>query len=427
MEYKTTYKFRIYPNKTQINKIDYILDLSHKLYNAMLEQRKIAYELNKDFYEDLNINYNTQSVELSKLKKEFNEYKNVYSQVLMNVADRLDKAYDNFFRRINEKKNGKNIKAGFPRFKSKFNYRSITYTQSGFKIMDNTHLYLSKIGKIRMFKHRKIKGNIKQLTIKKDKSNNYYATFTVEENNNINYSEFPYNAIGIDVGLISLIKTSNDEPINPPKYLRRSEKKLKRAHRSLSRKQKKSKNRENARIKLARISNHIANQRNEFAQKLSKNIVDNHNFIAYEDLNISNMVKNHKLAKSIEDASWGMLINDIIYKAERAGKYYIKVNPKYTSMKCSKCGNIMDDLSLDIREYHCSKCGITIDRDLNAAINILNDAINKIFNKFIIIKKLRKNKHKKIVGTDCADFMPMEGKPIPDKASFSVEAGSPDL
>ncbi len=424
MEYKTTYKFRLYPNKTQINKIDYILDLSYKLYNAMLEQRKIAYELNKDFYEDLKVNYNTQSVELSKLKKEFHEYNEVYSQVLMNVADRLDKAYNNFFRRINEKKKGKKIKAGFPRFKSKKQYRSITYTQSGFKIMDNTHLFLSKIGKIRMFKHRNIKGNIKQLTIKKDRSNNYYATFIVEENNNINYSLFPYNAIGIDVGLISLIKTSNDEPVEPPKYLRRSEKRLKRAHRSLSRKQKKSKNRENARIKLAKINNHISNQRNDFAQKLSKKIVDNHNFIAYEDLNISNMLKNHKLAKSIEDASWGMLINDIIYKAERAGKYYIKVNPRNTSKKCSKCGNIMDDLSLDIREYHCSKCGLTIDRDLNAAINILNDAINKIFNKFIVIKKI-KNKHKKRVGTDCAEFMPVEGKPIPDKANFSMEAGSP--
>ena len=425
MEYKTTYKFRIYPNKTQINKIDYILDLSHKLYNAMLEQRKMAYELNKDFYENLKVDYNTQSVELSKLKKEFPEYKNVYSQVLMNVADRLDKAYDNFFRRIKEKNNGKKIKAGFPRFKSKKHYRSITYTQKGFDIIDNTHLFLSKIGRIRMLKHREINGNIKQLTIKKDRSNNYYATFIVEENNNINYSEFPYNAIGIDVGLLKLIATTDNTPMDPPKYLRKSEKKLKKTHRSLSRKQKKSKNREEAGIKLAKINNHISNQRNDFAQKLSKNIVDNHNFIAYEDLNINNMLKNHKLAKSIEDASWGELINNIIYKAERAGKYYTEVNPRNTSKKCSKCGNIMDDLSLNIREYHCNICGLTIDRDLNAAINILNDAIKSIFNKFIIIKKIRKNKHKK-VHTDCGELMPVEGKPIPYKASFSVEAGSPD-
>ncbi len=157
MEYKTAYRFRIYPNKNQIKTIDDILYLSHILYNAMLEQRKMAYELNRDFYENLKVNYNTQSVELSKLKEEFPEYKNIYSQVLMNVADRLDKSYNNFFDRIREKK-GKKIKAGFPRFKSREQYRSITYIQFGFKMLDNTHVFFSKIGKIRMFQHREIRG-----------------------------------------------------------------------------------------------------------------------------------------------------------------------------------------------------------------------------------------------------------------------------
>ena len=190
MEYKTTYRFRIYPDKTQIKTIDDILYLSHILYNDMLEQRKMAYELNRDFYESLKVNYNTQSVELSKLKNEFTGYKNIYSQVLMNVADRLDKSYDSFFRRVREKKNGKKIKAGFPRFKSRDQYRSITYTQFGFKIIDNTHLFFSKIGKIRMFQHRKINGKIKQATIKKNKADNYYVTFIVEESaDNINCSE----------------------------------------------------------------------------------------------------------------------------------------------------------------------------------------------------------------------------------------------
>ena len=147
MEYKTTYRFRIYPNQTQIQTIDDILYLSHILYNDMLEQRKMAYELNRDFYESLKVNYNTQSVELSKLKNEFPEYKNIYSQALMNVANRLDKSYDNFFRRIRERKKGKRIKAGFPRFKSKNQYRSITYTQFGVKVLDNTHVFFSKIGK----------------------------------------------------------------------------------------------------------------------------------------------------------------------------------------------------------------------------------------------------------------------------------------
>ena len=140
MEYTTAYKFRIYPNKTQTKTIDDMFYLSYKLYNAMLEQRRMAYQLNKDYYKNLKVNYNTQTIELSELKEEFPEYKNIFSQVLHNVADRLDKAYGNFFIRVRERKKGKKIKAGFPRFKSRDHYRSITYTQFGFKVLDNTHV-----------------------------------------------------------------------------------------------------------------------------------------------------------------------------------------------------------------------------------------------------------------------------------------------
>ena len=190
MEYTTTYKFRVYPNRTQVDKIDYMLYISRILYNAMLQQRKMAYELNKDFYENIRITSYTQEEEFPGIKNEFPEYRELYSQSMQNVADRLDKSYGNFFRRVREKKNGKKIKAGFPRFKSRDQYRSITYTQFGFKIIDNTHLFFSKIGKIRMFQHRKINGKIKQATIKKNKADNYYVTFIVEESaDNINCSE----------------------------------------------------------------------------------------------------------------------------------------------------------------------------------------------------------------------------------------------
>ncbi len=419
------YKFRLYPNKEQIDKFEYMLDLSHRLYNAMLEQRKMAYELNKDFHENLKVNYTYQQNQLPELKNEFPEYKEIYSKVLQNVADRLDKAYDNFFRRIKERKNGKRIKVGFPRFKSRNSYKFITYTQSGFNIMDNTHLFLSKIGTIRMFKHREIKGNIKQLTIKKDKAENYFATFIVEENTgNRNHSEFPYNPVGIDVGLIKLIATTDNAPVEPPKYLRKSEKTLKKAHKNLSRKQKGSMNRKEARVKLARISNHISNQSNDFSQKLSKKLVDNHNFIAYEDLNIENMMKNHKLAKSIADTSWGELINNTIYKAERAGKYCIKVNPRNTSKQCSYFGNIMEELSLDIRECHCSKCDLTMDRDGNAAVNVLNAGLKKIFNTFIMGRNHKKIRYKGRVPTDCGEFMPVEELTNTFRQASPIEAGS---
>ena len=153
----------------------------------------------------------------------------------------------------------------------------------------------------------------------------------MEENNERNYSELPTHPVGIDVGLIKIIATTDNDPVDPPKYLRQSERKLKKAQRNLSRKQKGSINRMKARVRVAKINNHIASQRNDFSQKLPRKLVNNHNFIAYEDLNITNMMKNHKLAKSIADASWGILINNTVYKAERAGKYCIKVNPRNTS------------------------------------------------------------------------------------------------
>jgi putative transposase len=255
------------------------------------------------------------------LKKHFPEYKEVYSQVLQNVSDRPDKAYDNFFRRIKERKNGKKIKAGFPRFKSRDSYKSITYPQSGFKTRDNGHLFLSRLGEIRIFRHREITGIIKQVTIKRDKINNYYATFVVEEVNSRNYSELSAHPLGIDVGLIKIIATTDNVPVDPPKYLRQSEKTLKKSQMNLSGKQKGSVNRREVGVKVAKVSKHIASQRNDFSQKLSRKIVNNYNFIAYEYLNIENMMKNHNLAKSMADASWGELINNTIYRAGRAGKY----------------------------------------------------------------------------------------------------------
>ena len=250
----------------------------------------------------------------------------------------------------------------------------------------------------------------------------------MEENTkNRNYSEFPYNSVGINVGLIKLIATTDNEPVEPPKYLRESEQKLKKAHRNLSRKQKGSMNRKEARVKLARISNHISNQRNDFSQKLSRKLVNNHNFIAYEDLNIENMMKNHKLAKSIADASWGEFIKNTIYKAERAGKYCIKVNPGNTSKTCSYCGNIMEELSLDDREYHCSKCGLIMDRDDNAAVNVLNAGLKKVFNTLIIGRNHKKSKHKRRVPTDWGEFMPVEELANTLRQASPIEAGSPEL
>ena len=178
-------------------------------------------------------------------------------------------------------------------------------------------------------------------------------------------------------------------------------------------------------VRVAKINNHIASQRNDFSQKLSRKHVDNHNFIAYEDLNIANIMKNHNLAKSIADASWGELINNTIYKAERAGKYCIKVNPRNTSKACSYCGNIIEEQSLDDREYNCKVCGLSMDRDDNAAVNVLNAGLNKVFNTFIIIKQKKSKHNKRRVPTDCGEFMPVEELANTLRQASPIEAGSP--
>ena len=173
-----TYRFRIYPSKRQISMLESTINLCKELYNAMLQQRIYAYRSGKK------VNYFSQQDELPEIKDAFPEYRSIHSQVLQDVAGRLDKAYDNFFRRMNAKKKGKNKKAGFPRFKPVDRYNSITYTQSGFRILDNGHVWLSKIGEVRMFMHRPINETIKTLSIKCDKVGDWFITITADEKEN---------------------------------------------------------------------------------------------------------------------------------------------------------------------------------------------------------------------------------------------------
>ena len=404
-----TYRFRTYPNEGHIHILDSTLNECRELYNAMLEQRIYAYEHGK------RVNYYSQQNEIPGIKKMFPEFSDVHSQVLQDVASRLDKAYDNFFRRVEEIKQGKKIKAGFPRFKSKYGYNSITYTQSGFKVMDNGHVLLSKIGEIRTFMHRSIMGEIKTITIKRDRVGDWFVTITAEtvlekrREMDIAVEEkeaIPVNPIGVDLGLKALITTSEGEQIEPPQFLRKSEKKLKRAKRQFSKKKKGSGKRKKARIKVARVERVIARQRDDSAHKISTNLVASHDLIVYEDLNIEGMVQNHHLAKSISDASWGKIIQYTTYKAESAGSIVMLVNPAYTSQECSQCGNVKHDLELSDRIYHCDICGLVIDRDLNAALNI-------------------KRKGLREVGRGTPEFTPVEIEPILERASSIGETGSP--
>ena len=405
-----TYKFRIYPSGAQVSILNSTLNSCKNLYNAMLQQRIYACKMKKK------ITYYSQQNEIPDMKKIFPEFNNAHSQVLQDVAHRVDKAYDNFYRRIREKNNGSRIKAGFPRFKSGERYNSITYPQSGFKVLENGHIRLSKIGEVRMFMHRPVTGEIKTLSVKRDRVGDWFITITVDMQKGYSADVRAYNIerpcpdftipVGIDLGLKAIITTSDGVQVDPPKLLRESEKKLKRAQRNLSRKKKGSGNRTKAKRKVAKIHRKIERQRDDFSHKVSWNLVETHDLIVFENLNIAEMVKNHHLAKSIGDASWDKIVQYTTYKAESAGAVVVLVDPRHTSRECSRCGNIKHDLKLSDRIYHCEVCDLTMDRDLNAAINIRNRGIAK-------------------VGRGTPEFTPVEIGALPAMATPVVEAGSP--
>ncbi|MCL5803836.1 MAG: transposase [Candidatus Thermoplasmatota archaeon] len=409
-----TFRFRIYPSYAQIGILNSTLNLSRELYNAMLQQRIYAYRSGR------RVNYNSQQDEIPAIKERFPEYRSIHSLVVQDIARRLDKTYDNFFRRVREKRQGKKSSAGFPRFKSRDRYNSITYPQSGFMILDNGHVWLSRIGEVRMFMHRSVTGKIKTISIKRDSVGDWFITITSDsgivdkhdswedQGNEQPHANSPgfINPVGIDLGLRALITTSDGMQMEPPRFLMKSEKKLKKAQRNLSRKQKGSGKRRKAKTGVAKIHRKIARQRDDFTHKLSRNLVEKHDLIALEGLNIAGMVKNRHLAKSIGDASWNRIIQYTTYKAESAGAVVVLVDPMHTSQKCSKCGSIKDDLKLSDRIYHCDTCKHTMDRDLNAAINIRNMGLIK-------------------VGRGTPEFTPVEIGALPVMATPVIETGSP--
>ena len=366
-----TYKYRLYPTKNQKDKLRLTLETCRILYNSCLIDRNRHYEETGKGLSRIE-----QQKILTSDKKSIEYLINIHSQVLQNVLFRVEKAYQAFFRRVKEKKG----KAGYPRFKQQGRYDSITYTQKGFEIIEGK-LKLSKIGHIKIKQHRKINGNIKTCAIKKE-IDRWYACFSVEY---IPISKpIPNKEIGIDVGINSFASFSDGKKIDNPKYLIKSEKRLIKKQRQLSSKIKGSNNRKKAKKIVAKSHKKVFNQRKDFHHKVSREIVDNYGYIAVEDLQIKNMVKNHKLAKSINDAGWGQFLSFITYKAEEAGCYVEKVNPYNTSKKCWKCGYIYKDMKLSVRTWTCPVCNTVHDRDKNASINIRNKKIPQELREFTL-------------------------------------------
>jgi len=359
------YKYRVYPSNKQISRLNKQMELSKKLYNILLERAKEHYKKTGKTLTQFDMNkYITQ------MKKERTEFAEIHSQVLQNISKRIGDAYKNFFRRVKEKKNGKKIEVGFPRFK-KF-VCSLTYPQSGFKFKIEKKLHLSGIGNIPIILHRQIKGKIKTCTIKRYKSGKWFVCFSLEEKEK-KFVSNDKEKMGIDLGLNSFVTFSNGNKIEPPKFLRKSEEKIKISQRRVSRKKKGSKNRRKAVLKLARVHEKIDNQRTDWLHKLSRFCVSNYSLIGVENLNIEGMMKNHNLSKSISDASWNRFVQMLYYKAGSAGCKVVGVDAKDTTKICSRCGN-KRDIGLSERTYKCSICGHIEDRDVNSAKNILSRA-----------------------------------------------------
>jgi putative transposase len=357
MKMRKSFQFSLRPTKKQAKALQSQLDECRCLYNELLEQRKVAHE-----ELDLSLSKYQQSMFLPLLKVERPALAQVHSQVLQNVVDRLDKAFQAFFRRC---KAGE--KPGFPRFRGKHRYNSFCYPQSGFSFVDN-ELKLSKLGAIRVKMHRPIEGEIKTCTLRRNASGDWTVSFSCEVN--VEPQTPKQESVGIDVGLEHFATLSDGQQIANPRFFKQGEKALAKAQRKLAKLKKGTAERKKQGKVVAKVHERIGNQRKNFCHKEAKKIVDQYQYICVEDLNIKKMVEGSYFAKSITDASWNQFLQFLTYKAAEAGRKLGLVNPAYTTQDCYRCGN-REEKKLSERMHCCSHCGYRASRDFNAAQNIL--------------------------------------------------------
>jgi putative transposase len=304
-------RYRIYPTKSQVTKLNETLELCRWVYNETLALRKNAWE-----HEQKRISYFDSKKMIPIWKKDKPELKTVYSHTFQDVTMRVDLSFQAFFRRV---KAGE--KAGYPRFKGKGWYDSITYLQSGFSINDNI-LNLSKIGDMKIKVHRLLEGTITRLTIRRTSTQKWFVSI-LTDNEAYQPLEHSNKSIGIDVGILSFAALSDGTYIDNPRFYVQEEKTLAKAQRKHSNQAKGTLERKKALKVVCRVHERISNKREDFAQELSKTLVDNYGIVCFEDLNIKNMTKNHNLAKHILDAAWSKLVTYTSYKAENAGRKVI--------------------------------------------------------------------------------------------------------
>src|SRR6266702_6090116 len=381
------YKFRLSPTHKQIATLEWILRRCKELYNAALEERREAYRMN-----GVSVCYQMQANQLPAIKEVREEYQAIHSQVQQDVLKRLDKAMQAFFRRV---MNGE--KPGYPRFKSGDRYDSFTYTQGGYEIIKN-RLHISKIGQIKIKLHREIKGKMKTCTVKRE-GEQWFAILTTEYEFDPSMTFHPSSeAVGIDLGVKSFAVLSTGEEIANPRFYRRAEAQIQEGHRKIHRRKKGSRRRHRAKKELSRLYRKVRNRRRDFLQKQSHKLVNQYGTLVFEDLQIDNMtaapapkqdeqgkyVRNGAAAKgglnkSILGAGWGAFVTMCRHKAEEAGGTIVKGAPHGTSQACSGCGCIVQK-DLSVRWHSCPHCGTELDRDHNAAKNILHRYQNQHLN-----------------------------------------------
>ncbi len=361
---KRSYQFRFYPTEEQAHNLACTFGCARFIYNWALNSRKRAY-----FDHGQKLKTSDISAALTALKKEeaMAWLRDVSSVPLQQALRHLDVAYTNFFEG----------RANYPAFKKKHHAQSVTYTDNAFTLKGD-QLTLAKHKeplKIVWSRNAPTGAKPSSVTVSKDKSGRYFVSLLVEED--IQPLPEVEQQVGLDVGLKSMVVLSTGEAVDNPQYYVKAEKQLARAQRRHARKQKGSKNRDKSRKKVARLHAKIADKRKDYQHKLSTRIIRENQTVCVESLAVKNMLKNHCLAKAISDIGWGEFIRQLEYKAKWYGRTFIKIDRFYPSSKtCSACGEVLEALTLDVREWVCQSCGVCHDRDVNAACNILAEGLS---------------------------------------------------
>lgn len=352
-------RIRLYPNEAEKSALAVQFGHARWVWNeALAETQHLYKETGKG------LTWVSMTSRLPELKGTNEWLKDCDSQVLQSSLRNLAAAFQNFFDK----------RAGHPKFKKKGGRQSVQYPQR--VTLDSDRIRLPKVGRVKCVVHRAIVGKIKTVTVSKTPCGHYYAAVLTETGVSVPPVYAEEKAVGIDLGLLYIAITSDGNKFPNPRHVRKHAKNLKRKQQKLSRCKKGSKSRIKARLKVARVHERVSNSRRDCLHKVSRRLVNENQVIAVEDLNVKGMTKNHNLAKAIHDAGWGELCRQLKYKAATEGKAFVEIGRWFPSSKtCSDCGHVIDKMPLEVRSWDCTACGSRHDRDINAAINIKQEAL----------------------------------------------------